>query len=77
MVTIKPIELLRQTVQKVGDPNLQSELLGRVSEVQRNLAAVTEHAHSQRGEIERLRAQLSATAGPAGCWTTPLYDPPV
>ena len=76
MVTINPIELLRQSVQKVGDPNLQSELLGRVSEVQRNLAAVTERAHSQSGEINRLKTQLSAAA-PTGRWSTPLYDPPV
>ncbi len=77
MVTINPIELLRQSVQKVGDPNLKSELLGRVSEVQRSLAAATEHVHSQSGEIDRLRTRLSTTAAPAGRWVTPVYDPPV
>jgi hypothetical protein len=70
MILMSPIDALRHSVQRVGDPQLQEELLGRIGELQRSFA-------EQMLEIETMRTRL-AGAG-FGTESVPgfVYDPPV
>jgi len=76
MVGIDTISSLRQSVERVVDPELKNEMLGKVAEVHDHLVTAHERLHAKQSELDNLRAQLSgnpATAMPA----TDFYDPPV
>ena len=70
-------ESLLQSVQRIGDPQLKHEILGKVTRMRDDIAANTERLHAQQSEIADLRARIpggiDATARPAGF----VYDPPV
>jgi len=70
MVEINTIHALRETVQKLGDAELKSEILGKLTEVLNALVA-------KQGEIEAMRAQLAAANAQAGQFSELVYDPPV
>ena len=70
MVEINTIHALRETVQKLGDAELKSEILGKLTEVLNALVA-------KQGEIEAMRAQLAAANAQAGQFPELVYDPPV
>ena len=60
------IEALCTSAQRVGDPKLQQELLGRIGEIRRSFEA-------QQQEIENMRARLNGRGNPAPALD---YDPP-
>lgn len=67
---MSPFDALRQSIQQIGDPRLQEELLGRIGEVQR-------HFVTQRNEIEAMRMRLNGSGLRSRSMPDFVYDPPV
>ena len=64
------IQALRQCVQKVADADLKTELLGKISDVQRDII-------NAQVQMDAIRSQLGATAPQNPVRATVVYDPPV
>ncbi len=63
------IQALRQCVQRIVDADLKSELLGKISDVQRDII-------NAQVQMDAIRSQLSVAAPQNLVRTTFVYDPP-
>ena len=70
-------ESLVQSVQQIGDAQLKTEILGKVTRVRDDVAVASQRFYAQQSEIADLRSRLpggiESAARPAGF----VYDPPV
>ncbi len=74
--TANTIDALRQSVDRIEDADLKSDLMSKVAELQSNIADTHSHVHAQRGEIETLQAELHARCDRMTSPRTYMYDPP-
>ena len=75
MPAIETISSLRQSIQRIDDANLKSEIMYRVDELQHVALAMKEQLDEQQGRIE----ELAVLAGPpntlAAISPALCYDP--
>jgi len=77
MVAVEAIESLFDSVQRVRDNNLKTEMLQKLRKVRGDLAALHGHLVEQDGEIRALCSQLEAIGAGNGRSSGFVYDPPV
>ena len=77
MATKDVWESLLASLQRIRDPQLKNEILGKVTRMRDDIAANNERLRAQQSEIADLRARIpggvDAAARPGGF----VYDPPV
>ena len=77
MVAVDTIQSLFQSLERLGNSELKSEMCNKLNQVRGAVVTLHEHLRAKDGEIQSLRMQLQSHGNSAGQIPGFIYDPPV